>query len=503
MIMADLESMLYELSKIYSVFFVGTLLLTTNYAMAKSDYEIEASGKNKTVALSNLKIQALRTEIARHLSQNEIKSNAKIIRAEFFLKMDDYVSQIGEISYIQDEKKVTAKGRISVDDEKMLAVLKKALPNITVKMNETNSSLVAQNFPATERDISTLNKSQNFSEEPSAETTDKIRVTTASDNETHREYQGQANPDDTFSNMKINENGSKFIEVQVEGIGESHIDALKNAWSEAVRQAVGVYMISNEKVIDDELVENIATYSKGQVESYQLLKSDKLADGWHVEILAKIEKDLLNYEIQLNDSQKRTFSFDGTNEVAKKSSKEEKEKNATDVISSLNKLDIKDTIIYRAELRKGKVDGKNINYFRHYIGLDVKKYLNKIEQLSKALEKIAKSKKSFYFNNDAIKANKIAMNFDNMLDYFKDKNFSIYPNTRFLNNNAFKGLTNNYEFIKTERNKKQCAVMVYSPSKLTVYCFDGDIENSIRCLFPKELDLVFTQGIFNLVVNKL
>lgn len=138
----------------YQRFLVGILLLTTNYAMAQSDYELEASGKNKTVALSNLKIQALRTEIARHLSQNEIKSNAKIIRTEFFIKIDDYVSQIGEISYIQDEKKVTAKGRISVDDEKMLAVLKKALPNITVKMNETNSSLVAQNFPATERDIS-------------------------------------------------------------------------------------------------------------------------------------------------------------------------------------------------------------------------------------------------------------------------------------------------------------------------------------------------------------
>jgi hypothetical protein len=131
---------------------------------------------------------------------------------------------------------------------------------------------------------------------------------------------------DVEAESQINVTDSKFIEVQAEGIGESKINALKNAWSEAVRQAVGVYLISDEKVIDDELVENIATYSKGQVESYQLLKSDKQSDGWHVVILAKIEKDVLKEEIQNSDPQKQTFSFDASNEVAKKSTLEEKGK---------------------------------------------------------------------------------------------------------------------------------------------------------------------------------
>ncbi len=297
---------------------------------------------------------------------------------------------------------------------------------------------------------------------------------------------------DVEAESQINVADSKFIEVQAEGIGESKINALKNAWSEAVRQTVGVYLISDEKVIDDELVENIATYSKGQVESYQLLKSDKQSDGWHVVILAKIEKDVLKEEIQNSDPQKQTFSFDASNEVAKKSTLEEKGKNAVDVISSIKRLDIRDALIYRSELRKEKVDNKNVNYVRHYIGLDVKKYLGKIDQLSKILEKVAVSKKSFYFNNDALKANKVAMNFNTMFDSVKNMKFSDRFDYGFFKNpNAFKGLSNSEDFHNTKTDMEHCVVMVNSPSKLTVYCFDGNIKESINCLLPKTLDLVF------------
>ena len=298
---------------------------------------------------------------------------------------------------------------------------------------------------------------------------------------------------DVEAKSQINVTDSKFIEVQAEGIGESKINALKNAWSEAVRQAVGVYLISDEKVIDDELVENIATYSKGQVESYQLLKSDKQSDGWHVVILAKIEKDVLKEEIQNSDPQKQTFSFDASNEVAKKLTLEEKGKNAVDVISSISRLDIRDALIYRSELRKEKVDNKNVNYVRHYIGLDVKKYLGKIDQLSKILEKVAVSKKSFYFNNDALKANKVAMNFNTMFDSVKNMKFSNrFDDGFFYNPKAFKGLSNSEDFHQnTKFDEEHCVVMVNSPSKLTVYCFDGNIKESINCLLPKTLDLVF------------
>lgn len=302
---------------------------------------------------------------------------------------------------------------------------------------------------------------------------------------------------DVEAKSQINVTDSKFIEVQAEGIGESKINALKNAWSEAVRQAVGVYLISDEKVIDDELVENIATYSKGQVESYQLLKSDKQSDGWHVVILAKIEKDVLKEEIQNSDPQKQTFSFDGSNEVAKKSTVEEKKKNAEDVISSINRLDIRDAIVYRSEIREEKINGKNVYYVRHYIGLDVKKYLGKIEQLSKILEKVAISKKSFYFDNETLKKNKAVMNFDTMFNSMKNEKFCNYQYNlcsyhKNDSSDAFlRGLSQESGFSKSEKDLEHCVVLVNSQSKLTIYCFEGNIKEKIRCLLPKGLDFVF------------
>lgn len=303
---------------------------------------------------------------------------------------------------------------------------------------------------------------------------------------------------DVEAKSQINVTDSKFIEVQAEGIGESKINALKNAWSEAVRQAVGVYLISDEKVIDDELVENIATYSKGQVESYQLLKSDKQSDGWHVVILAKIEKDVLKEEIQNSDPQKQTFSFDGSNEVAKKSTVEEKKKNAEDVISSINRLDIRDAIVYRSEIREEKINGKNVYYVRHYIGLDVKKYLGKIEQLSKILEKVAISKKSFYFDNETLKKNKAVMNFDTMFNSMKNEKFCNYQYNlcSYTNKNDFsdaflRGLSNESEYSRSEKDSQNCVVLVNSQSKLTIYCFEGNIREKINGLLPKTLDFVF------------
>ena len=305
---------------------------------------------------------------------------------------------------------------------------------------------------------------------------------------------------DVEAESQINVTDSKFIEVQAEGIGESKINALKIAWSEAVRQAVGVYLISDEKVIDDELVENIATYSKGQVESYQLLKSDKQSDGWHVVILAKIEKDVLKEEIQNSDAQKQTISFDGSNELAKKSTVEEKKKNAEDVISSINRLDIRDAIVYRSEIRKEKINGKNVNYVRHYIGLDVKKYLGKIEQLSKILEKVAISKKSFYFDNETLKQNKVVMDINTMSNRMKKEKFCEHlynlcsysdPYENDFTDAFLRGLSNESGFSKSEKDLEHCVVLVNSQSKLTIYCFEGNIKEKIKCLLPKSLDFVF------------
>ncbi|WP_406547026.1 hypothetical protein [Succinimonas sp.] len=199
-------------------FLLGTLLLTSGYAAATTDYDLEASGKNEAAALGNLKMQALRTEMARHLSQDEIKSNAKIIRTEIFLKIDDFVSEAGEISYSQEEKKVIARGRISVDDEKLLAVLGKtplAKSSGANGVNETasgNSGSGEGELSSAGGDNSVSEKSESVTPETPPETNTPAGAITASGYEALREYQGQVSTEDNDKFRSMVLNGSTKIE---------------------------------------------------------------------------------------------------------------------------------------------------------------------------------------------------------------------------------------------------------------------------------------------------
>ena len=195
-------------------FLLGTLLLTAGYAAATAEYDLEASGKNEAAALGNLKMQALRTEMARHLSQDEIKSNAKIIRTEIFLKIDDFVSEAGEISYTQNEKKVIVRGRISVDDEKLLSVLGKtplAKSSGANGVNETASG----NSGSGEGELSSAGGSNPASDKPETvtpETNTPAGAVTASGYEALREYQGQVSTEDNDKFRSMVLNGSTKIE---------------------------------------------------------------------------------------------------------------------------------------------------------------------------------------------------------------------------------------------------------------------------------------------------
>ena len=180
-------------------FLLGTLLLTAGYAAATAEYDLEASGKNEAAALGNLKMQALRTEMARHLSQDEIKSNAKIIRTEIFLKIDDFVSEAGEISYTQNEKKVIARGRISVDDEKLLSVLGKtplAKSNGATETASGNSGSGSEVASSAGGNNIVSEKSETVTPENPPETNVPAGAVTASGYEALKEYQGEASPED-------------------------------------------------------------------------------------------------------------------------------------------------------------------------------------------------------------------------------------------------------------------------------------------------------------------
>ncbi len=292
-------------------------------------------------------------------------------------------------------------------------------------------------------------------------------------------------------------NSSEIIQVQAEGSGTSKLEATKNAWQEAIRQAVGVYMSSKTFVLDDDITESIAAYSRGQVDSYKVVKSEKNADGWHIVILANIEKDVLQEETQKISIKKQTFEFDGTNNVAQKVTKEEKQKNAEDVISSIERLDFKDSIVYTAELREDK--DKKIYYVRHYIGLDVKKVLNKLSNFSKILDKVSVTKKQSYFTTDVIKSNKIATNYEFMLQKLKLAKFEYHPNIINLHSGRFKfspipfGDLADKNLISESYASAdgKCVTVIDSLAKLSLYCFDSNIKDTLKCIRPNNLNIVF------------
>ncbi len=149
------------------------------------------------------------------------------------------------------------------------------------------------------------------------------------------------------------------------------------------------------------------------------MKSEQTANGWNIVILAKVEKDLLENETKNNFNQKHVIEFNGTNVSAENFTKEEKNKNAKEIVSLINGLDIRDSIVYKSEFKE---DGKrNIHYIRHFICVDVKNYLKKLSELSKSLERIAVERQFFYFNQDTLKFNKMLLD----LDTFYKKRFSI------------------------------------------------------------------------------
>ncbi len=128
---------------------VGCIAIFSESVIASS-YELEATGKDEAAALGNLKMAALRAEVQKTLSKDEMKQNAKLLRNEVFLKVNDFTHESGTPAYSTENNKVKVKGSIEVDSDKLLSVLGKAPlvkeGNDKASSSETKSEVqVAQN----------------------------------------------------------------------------------------------------------------------------------------------------------------------------------------------------------------------------------------------------------------------------------------------------------------------------------------------------------------------
>ena len=88
----------------------------------------------------------------------------------------------------------------------------------------------------------------------------------------------------------------RHIVVEVEALGKDQVEAVNNAWREAILQASGAFIDSKTELKDDQITERIISYSRGMVEKYEVVAADATRAGegiYKVKIRAWVVRDLL------------------------------------------------------------------------------------------------------------------------------------------------------------------------------------------------------------------
>lgn len=193
-----------------------------------------------------------------------------------------------------------------------------------------------------------------------------------------------------------------MVTVEAEGSGETKMVALQSAWTDAVRKAVGMYIHSSTEVLNDDMAEKIAAYSRGQVNSFQVLSEAQENGIWTVVIKANIDRDVMQETV--TSAQSKKVAIDGTNIAAQAQSKEDKKRDALDVIRTSNLLDFSNCFDYTPTLEKIEAAGSTRIYMRHVLKMDLNKFRKQADELEKLVSQMATNKHSVSLN--AAAANK-------------------------------------------------------------------------------------------------
>ncbi len=214
--------------------------------------------------------------------------------------------------------------------------------------------------------------------------------------------QAEASP---TASKDANAASAKKIQVVAEGSGRSKIEALQAAWMEAVRNAVGMFMTSKTESVDDKLTEQVAMYSRGQINSYTVLSEDNKNGVWNIKIRANVDKDILEETIQPS-TQRNILSFDGQDIAASHASREQKKQSAADVIKSSSELlDFRKCFDYTCELKSIKNKNGDTQFLlKHILKINLKKYKAQSDQLEKIVSSVAEAKREVPLDSvDAVK----------------------------------------------------------------------------------------------------
>lgn len=199
---------------------------------------------------------------------------------------------------------------------------------------------------------------------------------------------------------------AETITVEAEGSGPTKMEALKSAWTEAVRKAVGMYTASKTEALNDDLTEQIAAYSRGQVNSYKVLSQGQQNGIWNIAIEANVDREIMAESIAANKS--GSVRFDGSSIAAQKQTAADKKLDALDVLKTSGLADFSKCLDYSPSLEKLTFAGAPVLFMRHVFKINPGKFEKQAKELEKLLSQMASGKDNVFlranFAQNALKA---------------------------------------------------------------------------------------------------
>lgn len=182
-------------------------------------------------------------------------------------------------------------------------------------------------------------------------------------------------------------NGTRVI---AEGAGVSAEEALNDAFRNAVRQVVGVYVDSETLVKNERMVDDVLTYSNGFVSSYHVVEESHYRGLHRRKIMAVVERSPLMK--RLRENKIVDYDLDGKGLLAETRTRQEAKRNATGLLQRA--LEGFPANVLQAEvLETPKVAFDSENHAQVScqvrVSVDPERYAAFRKQLMKVLDKLA------------------------------------------------------------------------------------------------------------------
>jgi hypothetical protein len=293
---------------------------------------------------------------------------------------------------------------------------------------------------------------------------------------------------------------TKFVIVEAEGSGPTKIEALSAAWSEAVKLGVGMFLASKTEVIDNNIKEQIVSYSRGRVNSYEEISSEKKDNIWSVKIRAKIEKDILEETAKIINEKTISISSSGLGNAARQAkvnleTEEDKIKASVELFQLfLDKYDF-NSLYEIGEVKSSINDEKLI--VEYSINFNNNMYKEIINSLMQLLDQISISKAELNYSNNFIKNNKILLQEKKLKHSNSKENFPYSYET--FKYHTFRIPINFGKYIEYKLSE-QISNIIY---QLTVQKYGKYFFDSHRLVLTTAVELYSNKELFDLVNNKI